>query len=1189
MLVIAALLCAAFSSPSFAQVVVPSATGVGYGGSGGFDSNTSWLTSYDTASGKAGTAIRVFPAPFVDTTDTADLADPAKRYRYLPFAFYLYPDHMKAHMDAPVHYNMHYDVGSGNIAYSTIASFDIESPGLAFAFKTLYAEGSRLYEENLFVKRMTEMNIEGKDFKLDWAATTEPRLVKEFFFSESIPTYGEWRTWFGDDWEEANLAIIRDYCSAATYAAMMSPSFVGGSGGGTWLAPDGSPMMYELPSKTFNSPVPEDNRVSYHDLYNELVGMFSDTGGDITWSLIWEPIADYYPSGETTLRAWSSASDVAQVLSEKSYETLSLYKDAHLAIVGSGEAIAPLKGNYTRYFAQLFYALRNTSVFDNFLFRQTRAIFTNNYSGSDYVAGQFLLADSLKPEVNNDDGYLGGWAIVYLRDLVKKSAKVDAIRYGLLVDLSEDTVRGRAYGNMSAFSSAPPHTRTSWHQHPSGVTDEAYLDLRPTSIGASINTGNVGKVLGVSDLFSYRGLYVATQAITLNDAWLSASFGRNDMSPDPSLLDSSLLEPILHPVGGNVIGSGKYEATEASLRAYMDAAGLLICQNVIDVSRASVAPSERSDDFIDASVTLNGLSGIEKGKSGVEFAVKYLSSSSHLSSSQVKNSSGVALTALDDGQPLLSLNGTMPISYAIKLPQQDVTAKIITITTGDTDYREQEFLFPIDELFTYLPYASNSIVLGWHSSSVDIDLDDLLDTASHLTAVLSEAEAMLLRPAYGADKAFLIDDGDVIQFAASEDGDGYTGGTAVIITAVEADIDLVMHSVDAWPSHSPHEAEAEMVVENRSSGVIDTRIALLAQNTDLGRQSFTIPVSLPPGHSFITQTVTIPDDGGDMFFVAEVNPAPYDVDEIDYTNNKITETIAFPEPPDIDPLDPSCVNTFTWVERRAHTWSIYYPPPAYSNWCGSTSYYYCVHEYRYQIKLTPTLTYDYRYDGVEYHDEDQLHALKSGYGFTPKVSLDYSGIQLLSERRIAGTSCYMNPDATSPPSTTSQATVVLPTVASLSWYGSWRGAGHSLDDYIIYNPEKHTSQYHSGIAMEHSGATGGADADTQEYLPAANPLSNSNLRNIYAHVVLRDGNHDFRIELTGGSISYRVNFPSYRYRSVSNPWGGCPTSEAVEITQMNPVYYTFLNFNQCLGLSIDGRVPINGTMYEDDFTGEGGP
>lgn len=146
--------------------------------------------------------------------------------------------------------------------------------------------------------------------------------------------------------------------------------------------------------------------------------------------------------------------------------------------------------------------------------------------------------------------------------------------------------------------------------------------------------------------------------------------------------------------------------------------------------------------------------------------------------------------------------------------------------------------------------------------------------------------------------------------------------------------------------------------------------------------------------------------------------------------------------------------------------------------------------------------------------------------------------------------------------------------------------GHSPDDYTVYNPEKMTAQYYYGIPFELvdddydlSGPS------TLEFLPAHNPVSDTELQRVYLNVNLRDGNHDFRVDISGGSIAYRVNWPSYRYRLVSYPWSICRVTEAEEISYMDPSLYPYLEFDQCLGLSIDGRVRINGNMYEDDFSG----
>ena len=91
---------------------------------------------------------------------------------------------------------------------------------------------------------------------------------------------------------------------------------------------------------------------------------------------------------------------------------------------------------------------------------------------------------------------------------------------------------------------------------------------------------------------------------------------------------------------------------------------------------------------------------------------------------------------------------------------------------------------------------------------------------------------------------------------------------------------------------------------------------------------------------------------------------------------------------------------------------------------------------------------------------------------------------------------------------------------------------------------------------------------------------------MYLNESLRDGRHDFQVDISGGSVSYKAGFPVYRQRSAPSPWGGpCPVSENVEIYQMDPSIYTFLDISKCLAVSVDGSVNILGTMYEDDFTG----
>ena len=837
-------------------------------------------------------------------------------------------------------------------------------------------------------------------------------------------------------------------------------------------------------------------KVTLQELYSDMMGMFTNPSGDMNWAMVFEPVANYYPSGLSGTSAWSSPSDIAQVLAEKSFSSIDLYKDAHQVAFGNDDYIRPDEGSYTRYYAQLFYQMRNTNIFSNFLFRETRAIFTNNFRGGNYQANEFLLADSLRPEVNNDNNFLGGWAIVYLRDLVDLPPAVNALRYGLLIDLNAPSSTRTVLGNSVSFAPSPPTTLMKWFHPSTRVSTEVYLDITPT-----LNTMVVGSALGIPSISTYTNLYSATQMVYMDQAWLSSHFSKNSLLPDLSSYDFNLLQPVLSPASGNTIGTGKFVVPESSVRALFDASGRLILEAIKSIARASINPSVRTTTETDNSLALGSLNTFVSGLSGTDYAVSFLSSSASIVATQVKDSSGNLRDSLDDGKPLMSLNGNMPITFALKLPENVVLTRIITIKADEPDATEESFAFDISELFEYEPIGScPAIVLGWNSDTAAIDTAVLQNLASSLPSVLSSVDPNAIKLTTSADKVFLLNCGDKITTAASVDGSGgFIGATVVVLVPPKDNTDLVMLPLAVNPNSTGTKAEIDISVVNTTARLFDTYLTIRVTATGIPAQDFVMPVSLQPDYNFFTQVVDLPPDGGTVFFVAEVNPAPHNVDEIDYSNNITSDSFLIPAPPLLVPPDPSCVSTYTWRERRSHAWSIWTPPsdPANDPCGGYNSYYYCVHEYTYRITLTASVTYDYRYEGTDYIDEPTIHRIKSGYGFTPKIAIDYL-VELISQQRIAGTNCTAarHISKTTAPTSNTQASIVLPSEGYLSWYGGWRGVNHNQDDYNLFNPERMTRQYYNGIPFTLDSQTGDTLSGTLIFLPAPNLLSNSNQQKV---------------------------------------------------------------------------------------------
>jgi len=1123
----------ALSPPLHAQVVVTSATGAGYGGSGAFDTNAAWRTSADGATGKAGTAIRVFPAPYLDTSSSQKLADPALRYRYLPFALYLFPDHMKPHRGAPVHYNMHYDPASRQIAYSTLTAFDLEEPGIELAFAALYHSGEREYPENLFLKRMREMHIEGKDFKLDWTATSEPRLVKEFFFTAHNSLSGSWQEWFGDDWAAANLALVQDYCAAATYAAMLWPSFRpnANGGGGTWRDSSGELLAYDLPSSSYQVP---SATATYHELYNEMVAVFSGDRGELTWALIFEPVADYYPAGKPELRSWSSASDIAQVLAEKAFESEVLYRQVHQDFA-QGEALEPVQGSYTRYFAHLFYLLKDTAVFQDFLFRETRAIFTNNYQGG-YLADQYLLADALLPEVNNSEGYLGGWAIVYLRDLVRLPPRLDALRYGVFMEQRDLGGELALYGELASFSSLPPPTTMSWVAKPAG--EEQTAELAPV---ATDNVSSVSALLGVMSLQSYEGLYVAQQNINLNDVYLSSLYGEYDFSPQPELLDSSLLQPLTQPVGEGVIGSARYGVPLSGIHSYLQEAAKQLVSKLRQASTLSAGSLGRTQEEISSSITLETLGVIAPGQSGSAYAAAFLTAPASVQLSLLQDATGEYIDA-PDGTPLLSLKGNLPVTFAISLPQTQVQAQIIILDPEEGWQQQEAIPFRISDLFTY-DISVESIALGWYDQEKDVDLSAL---QSHLallppTPTLDDWEA--LRQEVGAAKCLLLAAGEKLYGAATLRGSEYTGLTVVLIPG-SSSRDLILSALILEPSSHITEAKAKIGVENTASSSLATQLLFQVDNP---WQSYRIPVQLEPGFNDFDLPFTLPPEGGNVRVEAVINP-DRDLLEDDYSNNSAVATIYLPPPaPPLLVDSDDCLAGVAWIERRYHFWEDQIP------WYNTfySQYYYCFHEYGYYLEFTATVESEYQ------GEMEEVPLMKAGYGFTPQVSVT---AKVNLDYHVFSESFHRNRGNI--PSQEHQAVITLPHHAYLSWDAS----GQLLHDYVVFNPEKATRQEATNIPLELVSAT----QDKAVFSVAPNPVSENNAKRIYTNVLLRDGEHSFTVRLNGGALRYRID-----------TLAGPRSSQLPDY--MNPEVWN--QSYSCLISTAYGRVEIAGTMYEDDFTG----
>jgi hypothetical protein len=259
----------------------------------------------------------------------------------------------------------------------------------------------------------------------------------------------------------------------------------------------------------------------------------------------------------------------------------------------------------------------------------------------------------------------------------------------------------------------------------------------------------------------------------------------------------------------------------------------------------------------------------------------------------------------------------------------------------------------------------------------------------------------------------------------------------------------------------------------------------------------------------------------------------------------------------------------------------------------------CTHEYRYRITYTSVVAYEYRHELVEYNNAEFIHALKAGYGFTPTVTITYSGIELLSDRIISagvvsgpipgipGVPAPQNQPlgrfgcgvaapgqiiirATAPGSTQSrflpQAVVSHPDHALFSWGRTGFSLPNFLNDYVLLNPHRNTRQFAENILMDHRGFVASTTPRTDirdfggriSFIPLPNALSATDQRRIYCSELLRDGRHDFSVFISGGMIRY-------------TPDANQPES---------------LAFAQCLTVDAFGHVNILGTMYEDDFTGE---
>ena len=976
LILIIAIILSSFST-AYAQEVINSATGQGYGGSGSLDSDAVWLTG--------GTAIRVFPSLLVKDDKETAMANPSTRYRFLPFALYLFPD--DAPTSATVHYNLHLSPDGKDIVRSTVPCFDLRSPEMAEAFRiafenSLETANPRVSVDNLFVLRMLEIHANGKGFlDIDWSSESNADLVKEFFFTESNPLTDDWAIWFSD-WAEANRALIDDYISAVSFAYI----YLGLSG------------EYDIPSTEYQVGTAL-QKISYEALYQELVEMFDTTvDEERNWSIVFEPIADFYPSGNVSARAWTAATEIAQVLAEKVYLNNSeLYNIASDIELNKSPSLKPNEGNYTRYQAGLFYALRNTSVFDNFIFREARAIFTNNFQSGEYQANKFLLADSLRPEVNNEDNLLGGWAIVYIKDLVPPAQPVKEIKYAVFVNHESTTIE--AYSNLGSL------THEAWAPtlHYSKFT---VLD-RLTKTG---NLTPTYRVSVISDFLSAPALntietlqYITTRQITLDSAYLPADFGLDALEYIPAAFDMAYLERIGTPVSSAVIGTAKYAPSSIAIDNMINRATSLTVTSIQSESIANATLLGKTETSLKAAISsLPATSPVSLNVTSTpkDYANLFVEVPASISALPVSISGTPALTS--DGTPISEFSGTVPIVFGITVPQDRVTAVIYSalVTPSDTILEParvevfdagQEHCIALPESDFSSFTVDNALILGWKTDKIGVDIEAIsAEAQSQINVGLSslavgDSVSTLLdldaiKTAFSADYAFVRLANATVCGAATDNG-GILDGFTVAIVYLESpaqDLEVIeIIAADEYPEY--YDGSFSVLVVNNGTILQDTTLTITVDSqpqskivTLNGGESANIQFNFPTGEA--REQVDI---------CAEINPSRNEPDnEVIWSNNKkcvttdiIGTTIT---------IDGACV---TWTELRQQNEPIYrctgIPPFLICRWIDNW--------------VTYTLTFEACLDGEVEIDTDPNNTfpnvkavvggnpLKAGYGFALKA------------------------------------------------------------------------------------------------------------------------------------------------------------------------------------------------------------
>ncbi|MCL2548861.1 MAG: hypothetical protein FWE76_06835, partial [Symbiobacteriaceae bacterium] len=214
--------------------------------------------------------------------------------------------------------------------------------------------------------------------------------------------------------------------------------------------------------------------------------------------------------------------------------------------------------------------------------------------------------------------------------------------------------------------------------------------------------------------------------------------------------------------------------------------------------------------------------------------------------------------------------------------------------------------------------------------------------------------------------------------------------------------------------------------------------------------------------------------------------------------------------------------------------------------------YVCTHDYFYECSIETFLELEYLDELYGITSFADLLELKSGYGFTPQLTVVGSGPTLVEEW-VAGYGVKASGDLTSgytycpmpisAPTRDSEASLRFPDEATWSWLPSIH-LGHRHEDYEVRNSENGLRQFASGLDLQHLQTWEGVSSFTA----APNPVSATWLQRIYTNPALRNGNHGFNVEVGHGLITY-------------NGWKGL------------------------LGMEISGSLNIKGTMYEDDYTG----